>query len=249
MSANSFSFNETEVADIVSQVTTSSEFLQVSGSEYKTRDLERESRHLIGLELHSATIAEYIRTQRIPRGLRVSLRPTLFQNNTEFCEKFEKILNKCSLDLMALTLEHLNKDIKIGQEKVVNIERQLKDTLSKEEFETINNRSKESLNIFRQETEKRKRQKFIRDTQDYLQKKVYRWQGSMGYSRPNYRNYRFTDGSSASSSDNERTNSGRSSFLGQDKGYNLRKGRGGGANATDTNHRAMNMKTQHQQPH
>ncbi|CAJ0967912.1 unnamed protein product [Ranitomeya imitator] len=79
---------ETEVANIVSQVTACSDFLQVSGSEFKSRDLERESRHLVSLELHSITIAEYIKTQRIPRGLHVSLLSTLFQDNSEFCSKF-----------------------------------------------------------------------------------------------------------------------------------------------------------------
>ncbi|CAJ0958461.1 unnamed protein product [Ranitomeya imitator] len=176
--------------------------LQVSGCEFKSRDLERESRHLVSLELHSITIAEYIKTQRIPRGLRVSLRPTLFHDNSEFCSKFEQILNKCSMDLMALTLDHLNKEIKVSQDKVSNVETQLKDSLSKDEFDTIKNRTKENVDNFKKETEKRKRQKFIRDTQDYLQKRVYKWQYSSF--RPNYRNYRSTDGSSVSSSDNER---------------------------------------------
>ncbi|CAJ0964655.1 unnamed protein product, partial [Ranitomeya imitator] len=45
--------------------------------------------------------------------------------------------------------------------------------------------------------------KFIRDTQDYLQKRVYKWQGSS--SRRNFRYYRNMDGASASSSDSEHT--------------------------------------------
>ncbi|CAJ0955405.1 unnamed protein product [Ranitomeya imitator] len=172
MSAVGFSYSETEVANIVSQVTACSDFLQVSGSEFKSRDLERETRHLVSLELHSITIAEYLKTQRIPRGLRVSLRPTLFHDNSEFCSKFEQILNKCSVDLMTLTLDHLNKEIKNCQEKVSSIEIQLKDSLPKEEFDSVKTRTKENVDNFKKETEKRKRQKFIRDTQDYLQKRV-----------------------------------------------------------------------------
>ncbi|CAJ0920486.1 unnamed protein product, partial [Ranitomeya imitator] len=147
-------------------------------------------------------IAEYIKTQRIPRGLRVSLRPTLFQDNSDFCSRFEQILHKCSVDLMSLTLDQLNKEIKNSQDKVSSIETQLKDSLPKDEFDSVKTRTKENVDNFRKETEKRKRQKFIRDTQDYLQKRVYRWQNSSF--RPNYRGYRYTDGSSASSLDNER---------------------------------------------
>ncbi|CAJ0940523.1 unnamed protein product [Ranitomeya imitator] len=241
MSAVSFSYSETEVANIVSQVTASSDFLQVSGSEFKSRDLERETRHLVSLELHSITIAEYIKTQRIPRGLRVSLRPTLFQDNSDFCSRFEQILNKCSVDLMTLTLDQLNKEIKNSQDKVSSIETQLKDSLSKDEFDLVKTRTKENVDNFRKETEKRKRQKFIRDTQDYLHKRVYRWQNPSF--RPNYRGYRYTDGSSASSSDNERMDFQRS-FLGQGRRYNTRKGRGGVANVSETNRHTMNTRSQ-----
>ncbi|CAJ0963374.1 unnamed protein product [Ranitomeya imitator] len=226
MSAVSFSYSETEVANIVSQVTASSDFLQVSGSEFKSRDLERETRHLVSLELHSITIAEYIKTQRIPRGLRVSLRPTLFQDNSDFCSRFEQILNQCSVDLMTLTLDQLNKEIKNSQDKVSSIETQLKDSLSKEEFDSVKTRTKENVDNFRKETEKRKRQKFIRDTQDYLQKRVYRWQNPSF--RPNYRGYRYTDGSSASSSDNERMDFQRSFFRPRSEIQHTKRTRRGG---------------------
>ncbi|CAJ0947980.1 unnamed protein product [Ranitomeya imitator] len=243
-SALGFSYNDTEVANIVSQVATSSDFLQISSNEFKSRDLERESRHLTGLELHSATIAEYIRTQRIPRGLRVSLRPTLFQDNTDFCQRFEQILNKCSLDLMTLTLDYLHKEVKTSQDKLQSIETQLKDTSSKEEFESIKSRMKDNLEAYRLETEKRKRQKFIRDTQDYLQNRVYRWRGSTSSYRYNYRGPKFTGGSSTSSSDNERTDSHRVPFLGTDRRFNQRKGRGGVASAAETNRHTMNTRSQ-----
>ncbi|CAJ0935589.1 unnamed protein product [Ranitomeya imitator] len=47
------------------------------------------------LELHYVTLAEYHKVKHIPRGLRGSLRPTLFQDKRDYCLKFEGILNKC----------------------------------------------------------------------------------------------------------------------------------------------------------
>ncbi|CAJ0959383.1 unnamed protein product, partial [Ranitomeya imitator] len=88
-----------------------------------------------------------------------------FDDNTDFCQRFEQILNKCSLDLMTLTLDYLHKEVKTSQDKLQSIETQLKDTSSKEEFESIKSRMKDNLEAYRLETEKRKRQKFIRDTQ------------------------------------------------------------------------------------
>ncbi|CAJ0936718.1 unnamed protein product, partial [Ranitomeya imitator] len=207
----------------------------IPSNEFKSRDFERECRHLTGLELHSATIAEYIKTQRIPRGLR---------DNIDFCQRFEQILNKCSLDLMTLTLDYLHKEVKISQDKLQNIETQLKDSSSKEEFDSIKSRMKENLESYRLETEKRKRQKFIRDTQDYLQNRVYRWRGSTTSYRYNYRGLRFTEGSSASSSDNERTDTYRVPFLGTGRRNNQRKGRGGVVNAAETNRHTMNTRSQ-----
>ncbi|CAJ0917624.1 unnamed protein product [Ranitomeya imitator] len=142
---------------------------------------------------------------------------------------------------MTLTLDHLNKEIKNCQDKVSSIETQLKDSLPKEEFDSVKTRTKDNVDNFKKETEKRKRQKFIRDTQDYLQKRVYKWQNP--FFRPNYRTYRYTDGSSASSSDNERMDYNRS-FLGSGRRQNTRKGRGGGANVTETYRHTMNTRSQ-----
>ncbi|CAJ0949891.1 unnamed protein product [Ranitomeya imitator] len=72
---------------------------------------------------------------------------------------------------MTLTLDQLNKELKNSQDKVSSIETQLKDSLPKDEFDSVKTRTKENVDNFRKETEKHKRQKFIRDTQDYLQKR------------------------------------------------------------------------------
>ncbi|CAJ0947639.1 unnamed protein product [Ranitomeya imitator] len=102
MSSETFSFNAIESAEILSKVTAPSDFLQIPTKELKNRDLERESRRAVNLELHIITIAEYLRVQRIPRGLRVPLQPTFFREDKDYCTKFEHILNKCSADLMTL---------------------------------------------------------------------------------------------------------------------------------------------------
>ncbi|OCT56066.1 hypothetical protein XELAEV_18002718mg [Xenopus laevis] len=107
------------------------------------------------------TLAEYMKVNRIPRGLRVCLCPTLFASDKEFCKRWEAIINKCSSDQMLATMEHLQIERK---EKLAH-----------------------HIQCFRTEVEKRKSTKFQRNANDYSSGRVYRWvrstQESFGDSR------------------------------------------------------------------
>ncbi|CAJ0957398.1 unnamed protein product [Ranitomeya imitator] len=162
-----------EAAEIIANVDISSEFLQIPSNEYRTREFERDSRHLINLELHCATIAEYLKAERIPRGLRVALRPTIFKENDDFCKKFEQILNKCSHDLMTLTLDTLQKSITSVREKVHSTETQLSTSMTSDDFQSFKTKLTSTLLQHRQESEQKKRQKFLRDTEDYRNNRVH----------------------------------------------------------------------------
>lgn len=92
-------------------VTQTNDFLHIPSQELRTQDYEQASKRLIAHDLHCTTLAEYFRLNRNPRGLRSHLQPTLLKENYDFCQRFESILNKCSLDLMVLTIEFLQKSI------------------------------------------------------------------------------------------------------------------------------------------
>ncbi|CAJ0917147.1 unnamed protein product [Ranitomeya imitator] len=175
MSSETFFNNADETAKINSKVTASGEFLHTSTQELKNRDLERETKRVINLELHTITIAEYLRVQLIPMGLQVPLQPTFFKDDKEYCSKFEHILNKCSFDLMTLTLAHLQKNLDTVNTQISTIENQLASTLMQEEFQAFKAKNPETLQVHWQELEKKKRSKFLRDTEDYLQNRVYQW--------------------------------------------------------------------------
>ncbi|XP_040265408.1 zinc finger protein 182-like [Bufo bufo] len=144
--------------------------------ELRTHDFERESRNLISQELHCTALGEYCRTHRIPRALRSRLRPTLFREDESYCKQFENILNKCSFDLMVLTIDYLQKSIKETREKVCTIERQLSARLPAEDWQSLKAGMEKDLTDFRKEVEKKVRETFLQDTEDYQLKRVYRWQ-------------------------------------------------------------------------
>ncbi|XP_073422087.1 uncharacterized protein [Dendrobates tinctorius] len=190
--------------------------------------LPRTLRWCTNLELHCVTLTEYLKVQRIPRGLRVPLRPILFSDSSDFCSRFEQIINKCSFDLITLTLEHLHLGIAKCKEEISSIETQLSSSISNEDFNNLKTKINGVIEQHRRDIETRKRNKFARDTEDYKQNRVYKWRESYISGNFNfYPNYRSTTDISSSGSDHERqAPSGR--FLGQRRRSTKRRGPAGG---------------------
>ncbi|KAM4048698.1 uncharacterized protein ACNLHF_008074 [Anomaloglossus baeobatrachus] len=210
MSFTTFSYNTDEVNSILSKVTIPNTFLSVPSEEVRSRDYEKELRRHTALELHCATLAEYHRVQRIPRGLRVSLKPTLFADKPDYCTKFESIINKCSMDIIILTIEFLQKEIEDLGQNISSIEQQLQNTVPSTEWDRIHSKTKENIAEFRRTLQERKRSKFIRDQEDYSKNRVYRWQ----FTEDNPRRPAFYNRySSSSGSDTEQYTSRQSRFL------------------------------------
>ncbi|CAJ0943820.1 unnamed protein product [Ranitomeya imitator] len=76
---------------------------------------------------------------------------------------------------MTLTLAHLQKNLDTVNTQIVTIENQLASTLTQEEFQAIKVKNQETLQAHRQDLEKKEMSKFLRDTEDYLQNRVYQW--------------------------------------------------------------------------
>ncbi|CAJ0966617.1 unnamed protein product [Ranitomeya imitator] len=55
------------------------------------------------------------------------------------------------------------------------MENQLSSTMSQEEFQGIKSKNQKFLQNHRQELEKEKLSKFLRDTEDFLLNRVYQW--------------------------------------------------------------------------
>lgn len=59
----------------------------------------------IKMFLHATALVDYIREEKIPRGLRIQKAPGLFQDDNLFKRRWAVILNQCSWDLMLLIIE------------------------------------------------------------------------------------------------------------------------------------------------
>ncbi|CAJ0968586.1 unnamed protein product [Ranitomeya imitator] len=192
MSSETYVYDESTGSTILSKIKTKTDFLHLPSKDVKSRDWEKEKKQLISYDLHCATLGEYHRQARIPRGLRCNLRPTLFSDNEKYCATFQKILNKCSFDIILLTIEYLQEAIKSTEEKIESIETQLTATLNTTELSTLKNKIDASLISYQRSLEERKRTKYQRDAEDYSSNKVYRWEDTAPR-RPRSR-YRRTPG-------------------------------------------------------
>ncbi|XP_068087346.1 uncharacterized protein [Hyperolius riggenbachi] len=135
-------------------------------------DLKRKE---LRYNLHRMFLADYVKNRRIPRGYRIGLRSTLLNNDPIFVQRFFEILNKSSIDVMALTIErlsvHLNK-LKIDITTAVNaLESCTKDCEYIDIMEELDN----SIEDEKLAISDKKKKKIQRDLEDYTLDRVYTW--------------------------------------------------------------------------
>lgn len=129
----SFSYTDEDITQIYTGTTGSLDFLIESSSPQLTRKLEK-SLQLTSMELHEISLAEYHKSQLIPRGLRVRIVPTLFAQNDDYKRRFTQIINKCSFDLITLMVEFLQMEPLTVSNDIITLEKQLSDLMGHEEF-------------------------------------------------------------------------------------------------------------------
>lgn len=176
-SAEVYRLSETDRDKILAQTQTLS---QISGGNTDPlnvlpKKLEGLKKKEVTLSLHSSTLAEYIKVKRIPRGLRTNLAPNLLVDDDEFVKCWFGLCNQFSLDLMYLTVKHLQTASNKVRDEIVTTTDEIKQTVSKDQADNIISTTDEIANKLRENVLKIKLKKFARDTRDYEQEEVYSW--------------------------------------------------------------------------
>lgn len=128
------------------------------------------------LYLHAVSLSDHIRAKMIPRGLRITKKPFLGLENKEFCDRWCEILNKCSLDLMALTISELSTDLNSVRDQVADAKKEISEKIQdKERFEKLMEDCDKHKKTLEEELKSFKRQKFEQVRADYEGGTVYRW--------------------------------------------------------------------------
>lgn len=171
--AATFEFTPEDVEKILFPATTTAASVLLT-DDYAIK-LERLQQKDTRLMLHGTMLSEYFRNKRIPRGLRIQKAPTLGTQDELFMTRWTEILNKCSLDLMLLIIEQVKKESEKMQSEIKQIEEALK-TKCGPDFTRIDESLKRNVQEYREKLQQLKLSKYKRDTMDYQQNKVYRWQ-------------------------------------------------------------------------
>lgn len=138
-------------------------------------DLKKLKEKECKLDLHAVTLSDYWRAEIIPRGLRMKKFPSIGHTDEAFKLKWERILNKCSFDLMLLLIEEA-KTHKVGlQEEIKNQEQKISQLCNQDQIKTQISKLEEDMARFTHNLRQTKISKFRRDQADYKEKRVYHW--------------------------------------------------------------------------
>lgn len=176
--AETFTFSEVERQDILQKAGNAGLLWNDIGKPTGTnlaKNLEQLRKRELSLNLHASTLMEYMKVQRIPRGLRSPLIPILLKDDTAYCERWQAICNQYSFDLMLLTIKHLHLAIDNVQQEVFKAEQELKKGTSPEEYNELHEALKINIKKMREQILQNKIRKYERDTKDYKFNRVYTW--------------------------------------------------------------------------
>lgn len=169
-----FSFDDTEAQNIISQETLFGEQRRNYPNEDRKSTMIYLEKKNLRLKWHGIALSEYWRKKQIPRGLRMNKKPSIGKHDPEFLNKWERILNKCSLDLILLIVEQTKKET----EKVMSELQELKTEITASDttqLTKLENEIKEGLTKFEDELKAFKIDKYERDAEDYRKGSVYNW--------------------------------------------------------------------------
>lgn len=171
-----FEFTQQDYTRIILQDSLFNNATAQSNSGLTTKSLQKLEERETRLFLHAVTLSDYMRAKRIPRGLRINKGPIMGKDNSNFCDQWTAILNKCSFDLMALTIQEVTANLATVRDEIS----ELKTKLGTEVNDPVILKQKlEECEQHKQELTKEitvsKRRKFERDTLDYERGRVYQW--------------------------------------------------------------------------
>ena len=139
----------------------------------------------VRLHLHAVSLSDYLRQRRIPRGLRLQKEPMIGKDNDSFCTKWCDIMNKCSFDLMALSIQELSEQLKNTRAEIERIKKDsVTETFTQDRLDTVLAECEQQKRDFEKEIKSMKVKKFERDANDYANNRVYPWRSKERETHP-----------------------------------------------------------------
>lgn len=127
MATGSFSYSSEEGENIIVPDTL---FKQIDAETSDAKKNTFRSKEAFRKRFQIADAYDYVvrlleRKKKIPRGLRIKKFPSFGFGDTEFKNKWEAILNKCSLDLMLLLIEEAKKQKCTIDKEIISLKQEI----------------------------------------------------------------------------------------------------------------------------
>ncbi|OCT98604.1 hypothetical protein XELAEV_18010839mg [Xenopus laevis] len=174
--ASTFAYSEADIQRILCEIEEGD--IPQSGTTLNG-DIKRELLSLqkkeISYNLHVISLAQYARSKRIPRGLCQDIKPNLCADDPLLIQRWQEICNKCSLDLIILTVERLQARLQTVRQRIVELKELIMRDKGAELAAAIFQDHEEQLRRHTENVAECKKAKFQRDAQDYRLNQVYTW--------------------------------------------------------------------------
>lgn len=174
--AELFGFTESERFNILQQAEKAGfvwNTANMSSGANHPRQLEQLKKKEVNLTLHASTLTEYLKAKRIPRGLRSNLTPMLLKEDKIYKQRWEALCNQNSLDLMFLTVQHLQKAALDVKQEIIKVDVEFKTNSSASDYNRTHYKLKTNMEKLKNQIMMMKLKKFEPDTRDYQFDRVY----------------------------------------------------------------------------
>lgn len=183
--AATFEFTEQDYTRIILQDSLFNSDTTRDNASTSFKQLQRLEERETRLFLHAVTLSDYMRAKRIPRGLRINKGPIIGKDKSTFCDQWAAILNKCSFDLMALTIQEVTTSLAAVRDEITEAKNKLNTELT--DPGVLRQRLEECEKLKQQlatEITMSKKEKFERDALDYERGRIYQWRNAIPKKRP-----------------------------------------------------------------
>ncbi|XP_075449463.1 uncharacterized protein LOC142490996 [Ascaphus truei] len=120
------------------------------------------------------SLERYLNENIIPRGLRVTKKPT-FETSEDFSSKWNSILEKCSFSLIRLLISYREERVKFTEKEIEDVQHILMPHVDSEEFQELDQLVNKRVLNYEKDIMERKDTKYQRDTNDYATNQVTNW--------------------------------------------------------------------------
>lgn len=220
------SFTQDHIQNLTKEKT---QFVQFTSTEEVSQEITWDAllklqKKKIKMELHRFSLIEYINRQQIHRGLRVYKEPRKPAMAVTFIEQWNRILNKCLLDLMVLIIDSVRIDLDKLSEEVKTTEATLQSVMSEGAYKAKLEELEKQLQLYHQDVMAIKIKKLKRDHTDYTVGYVYPWMNAKRKSKKGGKRVSFGNSSDeASSVDSVRSSRDGEDFREEEKATTRKK--------------------------